>query len=289
MHEFDRHGSKSLTIITVLLSWVVLVVQCYYVFSALYLVNVQASIFILLFSIATAFLLTARRINEKLLPFSLIFLLSTFTMIASWRISVLANMPVVSYIFLVMLAAKLLNYLVTAYRDIKDSRQTADKKIHHIAAFEWQLLFIRMAIGFDLVPHFCEKLFSGPAARVLDVQAFTKLGVSHAAVFVLIAGLIEFGGALSLSCGFLTRVGSIGLFVYLMVASYLGQHFSLGFIWASPGGGWEFPVLWSVLVISFAVFGSATFSVDGYLTDSYKLPQWIKFLMGTRVTQSRSG
>ena len=284
MHQLDRHGSKPLTIITTLLSWVVLGVQCYYVFSTLYPVNFQASIFILLFSIATVFLLTARRINEKLLPFSLIFLLSTFTMIVSWRISVLINMPVVSYIFLVMFAAKLLNYLLTAYRDIRNHRQMLDKKAHHIAAFEWQLLFIRMAIGFDLIPHFCEKLFSGPAARALDIHAFTKLGVPHATVFVFIAGLIEFGGALSLSCGFLTRLGAIGLFTYLMVASYLGQHFSLGFIWASPGGGWEFPVLWSVLVISFAVFGSATFSVDGYLIDNYKLPQWLKFLMGTRVT-----
>ncbi len=60
---------------------------------------------------------------------------------------------------------------------------------------------------------------------------------------MLIAGIVEFAGALSIWCGILTRLGAICLAIYLMVATYLGHHFTNGFIWASPGGGWEYPVL----------------------------------------------
>jgi len=87
-----------------------------------------------------------------------------------------------------------------------------------------------MFIGYDLIPHFCEKLFAGNLTRNVDVAVFHSLGVPDPLLFVYLAGTIELLGSLAVSCGFLIRFSSIGLVVYLLTATYLGHHFSLGFI-----------------------------------------------------------
>ena len=135
-------------------------------------------------------------------------------------------------------------------------------------------------IGFDLVPHFCEKLFAGESFRFSLVQNFQSLGLGHnSLMIVILAGFIEFFGAFSISCGFLTRLGSICLSIYIVVAAFLGHHFSLGFMWVNRGGGWEFPVLWSILILSFSLFGSFGFSLDFILEKHLKLPSWVRWLL----------
>ncbi len=120
--------------------------------------------------------------------------------------------------------------------------------------------------------------------RADDIHAFTQLGVPHPLTMVIIAGCMELGGALSISCGFLTRLGAICFFIYLMTATFLGHHFTNGFIWALPGGGWEFPVLWGILVLSFAIFGAGEFSLDFVFKDKLNVPAWIKHVMGGRFS-----
>jgi putative oxidoreductase len=72
------------------------------------------------------------------------------------------------------------------------------------------------------------------------------------------------------------------LIIYLLVATYLGHHFSIGFIWALPGGGWEYPILWASLIFSFIFFGGGGLSIDRALRDRYRMPRWILLLMGSR-------
>ena len=178
---------------------------------------------------------------------------------------------------------KLANYLLFAYNAITIARDSPANEYHHqVTVFEWQLWFIRLFIGFDLIPHFCEKLFAGSVIRADDIHAFTQLGVPHPLTMVIIAGLMEFGGAFALSCGFLTRLGAICLAIYMLTATYLGHHFSNGFIWASPGGGWEYPVLWTVLILSFAFFGAGDFSLDRSIKNTMNPSRWIEHLMGGR-------
>jgi len=241
-------------------------------------VRFQQGFFLLLFTLITVmFLLMVRR------SFMVIFLLSTFTLIASWRLSALAHYHIVTWILTIAMVFKLINYLLFAYESIQAKNGVSPFE-HQITLFEWQLLFIRLFIGFDLIPHFCEKLFAGSAVRADDVHAFIQLGVHYPLTMVFIVGIMEFGGALALSCGLFTRLGSICLAIYMLTATYLGHHFSNGFIWASPGGGWEYPVLWTVLILSFALFGAGDFSIDRYLKDRFHLPQWIKHIMGGRCS-----
>jgi putative oxidoreductase len=212
--------------------------------------------------------------------FTAFFLLSTFSLLIAMRLMSIGQWYTTLYILTAAFLIKLLNYMVTARNDLREAKLDPNHLMHN-TPYEWQLFFIRMFIGFDLVPHFTEKLFSGPGPRLEDIQAFTHLGINHALSYVIIAGLIELAGAFAIGCGFLTRLGALCLFVYLMVATIMGKHFAIGFIWASPGGGWEYPVLWSTLIVSFAFFGGSGFSLDQVLKDNFRLPRWLTRLMGS--------
>jgi putative oxidoreductase len=108
------------------------------------------------------------------------------------------------------------------------------------------------------------------------VNAFIHLGVPAPEFFVILAGLCELGAAIALGLGLMMRIGAIGTVLYLLMATYLGHHFSLGFIWAAPGGGWEYATMWMVLILSFAISGVHRFSIDQYLESYFKLPSFIK-------------
>lgn len=274
MQNSSYRGNILIAYATGLLTWAAIFLQLYFV--SIKPIGLQTTIFLFLFSVTTGVILILKRRFTHYLSLRFSYLLSTFTLITAWRLASLAGIPCVPYLYLLAFICKFINFIVIAHNDIT----CCDKQEHDDKCFEWQLMFIRLFVGFDLIPHFSEKLFAGPVIRVDDLNAFIHLGVPSPLAMVLIAGLMEFGGALSLSCGFFTRLGSICLFIYLIVATTLGHHFSLGFIWASAGGGWEFPVFWSTLVLSFAVFGANRFSFDGYLKERFNLPKWVRFLMG---------
>lgn len=141
------------------------------------------------------------------------------------------------------------------------------------------MTFIRIYIGYDIMAHAAEKLFAGPTPYLEDVQAFTNM---HAVIpndLVILAGLCEFGAAIALGLGLLTRIGALGTALYLLIATITGNHFELGFIWANPGGGWEYPVMWTILVLVFAVTGAGKFSIDYYINERLQ-KSWYRKLAG---------
>ncbi|MEM7025828.1 MAG: DoxX family protein [Pseudomonadota bacterium] len=146
--------------------------------------------------------------------------------------------------------------------------------------------FVRIYIGFDMVPHFTEKLFAGPGPFGEDVAVFASLGLPIPGAFVVLGGFCEIGIAIGIGLGVLTRLAAPCAVLYFMIATLLGEHFGLGFIWASPGGGWEYPVLMMVLFASFAVTGGGRFSIDHTLGIWSKLPPRLRLLALTPQTAS---
>ncbi len=270
---FQAHARWSqLTFALVVIGFVLQVIEMIRMPSPL-----EPSVFMVIASILTLYFCV--RVQRAFMP---LFLMSTFTLLVTWRLSVLMGYSECGYFFLAAFVLKILTYLHCAIQDVRAGGDAPNDPAHHATRFEWQLLFIRLYLGFDLVPHFTEKLLAGAAVRAGDISAFISLNVPHPVFMVWLAGLCELGGAIALGCGFITRLGSIGLFVYLMIATIMGHHLSNGFIWANAGGGWEYPVLWSVLVLTFACFGAGNFSIDRYLKDRFQLPMWLKHLMGGR-------
>ena len=78
----------------------------------------------------------------------------------------------------------------------------------------------------------------------------------------VLAGLVEFGGGLLLALGLVTRVAA-ALVVGLMTVAIIQVHWSNGFFWTQ--GGYEYPLLWGILALSFVIRGGGRFSLDALI------------------------
>ncbi len=122
---------------------------------------------------------------------------------------------------------------------------------------------VRIAAGLILVPHGAQKLFGWFGGYGLEAtgQFFAaKLGLP--ASFALLAGLIEFGGGLLLAAGLATRAAA-ALVTGLMAVAVVHVHLGAGFFWTS--GGYEYPLLWGIVALSFAIRGGGRYSVDALI------------------------
>ena len=119
---------------------------------------------------------------------------------------------------------------------------------------------VRVTAGLLLVPHGAQKLFGLFGGYGLEVtgQFFaSKLGLP--ASFALLAGLIECVGGLMLALGLATRAVAVLVFGVMAVA-VVSVHLPNGFFWTS--GGYEYPLLWAVVALSYALRGGGRFSLD---------------------------
>ena len=207
------------------------------------------------------------------------FLLTLFFTLVCWRLLVLADLQALSYLYAGCFSVTIVALFIKA-KAVYQQQLVSHPGGNRAKLFAWQLTLIRIYVGFNLIPHFCEKLFAGGALRLDDINAFASMGLSEPMVWVIAAGLCELGAAISLGAGLFTRLGSACFVAYLLVASILGGHFDLGFIWAAPGGGWEYPVMWAILSLSFVIGGGGFFSMDRDIRPHLRSHPWVLWLMG---------
>ncbi len=124
-------------------------------------------------------------------------------------------------------------------------------------------VMVRVAAGLLLMPHGAQKLFGWFGGYGLDAtgQFFAaKLGLPPA--FALAAGLIEFFGGLMLALGLFSRPVA-ALIVALMAVALFRVHLSSGFFWTS--GGYEYPLLWGIVALSYVLRGGGRYSLDAVI------------------------
>jgi putative oxidoreductase len=119
---------------------------------------------------------------------------------------------------------------------------------------------VRITAGLLLVPHGAQKLFGwfgGYGVEATGQFFAAKLGLPPS--LALLAGLIEFFGGLMLAAGLLTRPVAALVFG-LMAVAVVAVHLPVGFFWTA--GGFEYPLLWGVVALFFAVRGGGRYSLD---------------------------
>jgi putative oxidoreductase len=122
---------------------------------------------------------------------------------------------------------------------------------------------VRVAAGLLLVPHGAQKLFGWFGGYGIDAtgQFFAaKLGLP--ASLAVVAGVIEFFGGFLLAAGIATRAVA-ALVAGLMAVAVVQVHLPAGFFWTS--GGYEYPLLWGIVALSFAIRGGGRYSVDALI------------------------
>lgn len=209
----------------------------------------QAKIFMVLWlvvSVSITLTITPRHFTAG-------FLAGLGAMLIGWRIAALNDIGLVSYMLLLAFIAFVVQFFDCIRRDLQSSGPVQTLS-------GWMLTFIRAYVGFDLVPHFTEKLFGGPAPFNDDVAVFAQLGLPFPELFVVLGGLCEFGIMVGFGLGLFTRLAAPCAALYYLIATIAGGHFSSGFIWAN--GGWEYSALMIVLFLTFAYAGAGAFSLD---------------------------
>lgn len=227
----------------------------------------QASIFLILWlaiSTLVSLLVTPRN-------FTVGFLVGLAALLLGWRVAALNSLDIVTWPLLGVFLLHVWQFFAAWRTDLASAEPVQSWP-------EWHLTFLRIYVGFDLVPHCTEKLFAGPAPFNADVEAFAAMHVPFPAAFVLLGGFCEIAIVIGLGLGVLTRLAGIGAALYYLIATLIGGHFLNGFIWASPGGGWEYPVLMMVLFLSFVPHGAGAFSVDRWLLRERLLPPTLRRL-----------
>ena len=107
------------------------------------------------------------------------------------------------------------------------------------------------------MPHGARKLLGG----TIDWTAglFSQIGLGPALPLAYRVGATEFFGGLLIAIGLLTRPAAVAAAVLLLVAVFY-VHFGNGFFWNE--GGYEYPLLWAILMIGIFFRGGGELSID---------------------------
>lgn len=120
---------------------------------------------------------------------------------------------------------------------------------------------VRIVTGLFLVPHGAQKLFGWFGGGGLEGtgQFFSNaMGMNPGVLFAFMAGSVEFFGGLAIALGLLTRPAALASAVLLAVA--MTVHIPNGFFWSN--GGYEYPLMWFVLVVAIFLRGGGEYSLD---------------------------
>lgn len=108
---------------------------------------------------------------------------------------------------------------------------------------------LRLSLGVMTLAHGLLKIFVFTIPGT--VAFFDSLGLP--AIFAYLTILAEVGGGLALILGIYTRWVSLALVPLLIGATV--PHLANGWLFSSPGGGWEFPLFWTLALLVQAGLG----------------------------------
>ncbi|CAE1139146.1 DoxX family protein [Xanthomonas euroxanthea] len=115
---------------------------------------------------------------------------------------------------------------------------------------------LRISLGALFLVHGLIKLLVFTPAGT--VAYFQSLDLPGALAYLTIA--LELGLGLSLLLGIYARwVGLLG--VPLLLGTIISVHGGNGFGFSNPGGGWEYPALWAVLLVVQSLLGEGAWAL----------------------------
>ncbi|MFB9222189.1 DoxX family protein [Paracoccus cavernae] len=131
------------------------------------------------------------------------------------------------------------------------SDTTVDTNSSDLAA-----LILRVSTGGLFLIHGLTKLFVFTPAGTAGY--FQSLGLPGALGYLTMT--VEILGGLALILGVATRAVSLVMALVLLGAAWFG-HVANGFGFGNPGGGWEYPVFWAIVMVALAALGGGRFAV----------------------------
>ncbi|MGC2855566.1 DoxX family protein [Novispirillum sp. DQ9] len=117
-------------------------------------------------------------------------------------------------------------------------------------------LLLRLGLGTLFLAHGLMKVFVFTIPGT--VGYFESIG--YPGFFAYLVILAEVGGGLALISGLWARWIALALLPVMIGATL--QHTGNGWVFSAPGGGWEFPAFWTVLLVVQALLGNGAHALD---------------------------
>ena len=128
---------------------------------------------------------------------------------------------------------------------------------------QWHLTFVRIAIGFSLLP-----LFTQPLFNTINYSSYEYIlfGLELILSFFLVTGLL------------MRAIIFVFLF-YLVIFPFLNVPITHVLVWTNFESLWEYPLFWLIITTMFGVNGAGILSLDHVLANTFSLGKYTKFLM----------
>jgi putative oxidoreductase len=117
---------------------------------------------------------------------------------------------------------------------------------------------LRIVAGGFLLAHGWPKLMNGAPSLV---GAPARLGLSPPLAWAWFMILLENLSGICIILGLFTRPIATMLVVYFTIITF-AIHWSNGFAFSAPRGGWEFPAMWGLAFLVILLQGGDPFSLD---------------------------
>lgn len=115
---------------------------------------------------------------------------------------------------------------------------------------------LRITLGIAALAHGLLKIFVFTLAGAAGF--FESLGLPGFLAYVVT--FAEVIGGVMLIAGFQTRAAALALIPVLLGATW--AHAGNGWVFSSEGGGWEYPLFWTLTLGAQALLGSSAYAVD---------------------------
>ena len=125
---------------------------------------------------------------------------------------------------------------------------------------ELAYLVVRLTAGGMLLVHGIQKLTTQTVAG-FAANSMARRGIEPAMAAAYAVFFLETVGAICIILGLFTRFFAVAVFVEFLIIVFVG-HWPQGFGWNRPGGGFEYPLFWGLIMGAVALRGGGPYSLD---------------------------
>jgi putative oxidoreductase len=118
---------------------------------------------------------------------------------------------------------------------------------------------MRLTVGGILLVHGIVKV-TGPGVFTF-AAGLARRGIEPSVPLAYLIFFNETVGAVCLILGLFTRPIAAIIAIEFAVITFVA-HFRNGFGFTSPGGGWEYPFMWGLIIFAIALRGGGPYSLD---------------------------
>jgi putative oxidoreductase len=121
-------------------------------------------------------------------------------------------------------------------------------------------LIVRLTAGGFLLIHGIQKL-TGTTVAGFAANSLARRGIEPSVPLAYAVFFLETVGALCIMFGFLTRFFAAAIGIQFLMIVFIA-HWAPGFPWNRPGGGWEYPAFWGLIILAIGLRGGGPYSLD---------------------------